>query len=294
MSMKRAKRTIDATDSPDEEVVNVSPKKPRIAAVKSAPTVVTEDSDTEDEEGLGVKHTVNKEKDEVNEVSSEAEDEDDSGDDEDEGRDLVMDEFDDLASASGGIDYEAIEKTDCEDLEQTSQAGRRGNPSPLTLTCHCSRPARMLQVRNGMPHNRGQWFGKCATGGCNYWRWADGSGPHSQSAQERFNEVLDAQFAGDDDDRGSDDSGDFGSGDIDWDPTGGCEDHYESPPVECMEEMLREQWREDRRKEREMSVNDDEEREDDEEDFKDWMEEQTAAQDDGIDFEDPNWMDQFY
>lgn len=128
MSMKRAKRTIDATDSPDEEVVNVSPKKPRIAAVKSAPTVVTEDSDTEDEEGLGVKHTVNKEKDEVNEVSSEAEDEDDSGDDEDEGRDLVMDEFDDLASASGGIDYEAIEKTDCEDLEQTSQAGRHNNP----------------------------------------------------------------------------------------------------------------------------------------------------------------------
>jgi len=71
--------------------------------------------------------------------------------------------------------------------------------------CYCGRPALRLVSKNGMPHNDGRAFYKCATGKCGLWIWADGTLPFSNTSQARFNEYMDGYLGFDDEDEYDDD-----------------------------------------------------------------------------------------
>ncbi|KZP13750.1 hypothetical protein FIBSPDRAFT_869027, partial [Athelia psychrophila] len=132
----------------------------------------------------------------------------------------------------------------------------------------------MKQSLNGLPHNRGEWFGKCASGSCQYWKWANGSG------QQRFDDAMDAQFnmCSDAESEGGDSDQQDDSG---INPSG-YENHLDEPPEGEMRARIREMWRIERREQRserrqqkgrnsEEDVDSDSE--DDEEDFQQWIEE---------------------
>jgi hypothetical protein len=68
---------------------------------------------------------------------------------------------------------------------------RKASDSGLEKNCYCGVPAIRLTSRNGMPHNHGKEFLRCARRKCKFWIWADGSLPFSDESQARFDEWAD-------------------------------------------------------------------------------------------------------
>ncbi|KZP07414.1 hypothetical protein FIBSPDRAFT_875503 [Athelia psychrophila] len=139
------KRTFASTNS-DEETL--SSKKPRISsskllASKSAPVDSDEKSDTED--GQSDSNEDASGDTEVEEENSDNEGEDGQSNEEDE-----QDE----------------QEVEGEDQGETTTARPSFSRAPSPLVCHCGRLTEMKQSLNGLSHNRGEWFGKCASGSC--------------------------------------------------------------------------------------------------------------------------------
>lgn len=231
------KRTF-ATANGDEETL--SSKKPRIPASKllaskPAPVGNKEKSGTQDGQPY----------------SSEA-----SGDTE------GVEEECGEGEGESGQPNEADEQEVEENQGESPVAFPSSRPAPTALVCHCGHPAEMKQSLYGLPHNRGEWFGTCASGSCDYWRWANGSG------QQRFNDAMDAQFnmyydaesAG-----GNKDPEDYSG--IDPSSYG---IHLDEPPKELMEASIREMWRRERREQKGRKSDTEEE---DVADFQQWIEE---------------------
>jgi hypothetical protein len=69
----------------------------------------------------------------------------------------------------------------------------------VPIKCHCGEVALLLTSRHGMEHNIGRQFYKCRNQGkkgkigCDFWIWADGSLPFSETSQRRFNDWMDGQ-----------------------------------------------------------------------------------------------------
>ncbi|KZP13751.1 hypothetical protein FIBSPDRAFT_869031 [Athelia psychrophila] len=250
------KRTFASTNS-DEETL--SSKKPRISsskllASKSAPVDSDEKSDTED--GQSDSNEDASGDTEVEEENSDNEGEDGQSNEEDE-----QDE----------------QEVEGEDQGETTTARPSFSRAPSPLVCHCGRLTEMKQSLNGLSHNRGEWFGKCASGSCGYWKWAGGL------AQQRFNYARDAQFdmhwPGDAESGGGNNDPEDYSG---IDPED-YENHIDEPPEGKVEARLREMWRSKRREQKGRNSDSDSEGEEDEADFQQWVEELGGPDVDNVD-----------
>jgi len=93
-----------------------------------------------------------------------------------------------------------IESEEDEEKRRNGGKRKRYNDDEEGRNCYCGRPALRLVSRNGMPHNDGRAFYKCAAGKCGLWMWADGSLPYSNKSQARFNRWMDGYLGLYDDD----------------------------------------------------------------------------------------------
>lgn len=156
------KRTFSLMNNDDE---TLSSKKPRLKllATKSALVGNKEKLDEEEQQLDG--------------------NEDASGDNEDAEEEYSSEEDED------GQSNEQERGIGEEDQHESSLASPSPQPMPTVLICHCGHPADMKQSLHGLPrwHNRHEWFGTCASGSCDYWRWANESG------QQHFSDDLDNQ-----------------------------------------------------------------------------------------------------